>query len=302
MIRRRNRNRRGVTISVNTNGPLPNGRGANSNNNSPPNNNQGGSRRNRRRNNNRRRSNYQQIAGVATPNFSSSMNPDSPVEVGSGSNVVMIDRETIRISHSYLFVEVQDSNNKGSVVLRPNYDDTQFREFVKHYTKFRLRGLKATWQPAVSAYTNGVIGFGITTAPLIIKNPTLPDITALPGASLGQIYRSQTSVLDTRGFGVSWFNATPTATDGFPTLTWNSVTTPGTLERGYFLISYVAEYAAPIYSNVMKSDLTPQLNPISALDRDNAIADLTGAVAALIRRVDDLSLTRSNPNEVTHRV
>jgi hypothetical protein len=70
MIRRRNRNRRGVTISVNTNGPLPNGRGANSNNNSPPNNNQGGSRRNRRRNNNRRRSNYQQIAGVATPNFS----------------------------------------------------------------------------------------------------------------------------------------------------------------------------------------------------------------------------------------
>jgi hypothetical protein len=241
--------------------------------------------RNRRNRNRGRQTNAQRLQGVGVPTARNSGVMTTPRQLGGGADFQMIDRETIRVSHAYMSFRVTQNNLSGSFTIRPSEQDPEFASMLTPYTKFRIRGMSIMWQPAVSVVTNGLIAFEVSVASRTLTDPTLEQIASAPGSSLGTIFDAATCTLDARGFGSTWWPNIGSSAGGYPTFMWKVELEPSNITYGYFVVSYMAEYSAPIYA------VTPQ--PPSSDVLQEKIRELTTKVELLESNAHLVSAARA---------
>lgn len=189
--------------------------------------------------------------------------------IGSGATVRHLDRETISISHAYIYGQVSNKSYYGNLRVDV-FDSPVINSMAGIYTRFRYRYLKVDWQPAVSSQTAGVIAFTCSTIQGMEATPDLVSLGSLPGAHVGLLNEKGGSVCDTRVFLDEWYNIAKGhgAYTGVPRVIWTSVGVQElTTVAGYFTASVTIEFSSPSYipyvSNITReTSLTARLEAL----------------------------------------
>lgn len=173
----------------------------------------------------------------------------TPPTIGGGASVRYLDREIIRVSHAYIFRQVDSEAYFGNLRLDV-FDSPVVRAMASGYTRYRFRYVRVDWQPVVSNQSPGAIAFTCSTVLGFDATPSFIDLGSMPNAHVGTAYTKGQSVCDTRVFDDEWYNIIGGhgSGSGLPHLIWTSI---GLRELnttlGYFMVGVTIEFASPAY-------------------------------------------------------
>ena len=171
------------------------------------------------------------------------------MRLGGGLSFQPIDRETVRISHTYIALTIGDKSFYGNKNIGP-LNDPVIRSMASIYSRYRFRAFAVSWIPVKSNTTPGVMAMACTTATAVNDFPTIENIGAMPGASITSIYEGGRTTCDMRAYMDEWYVLEGGAgrVIGSPRLLWTTVDKYGGDMYGYFAVSVSIEFTAPIFN------------------------------------------------------
>lgn len=182
--------------------------------------------------------------------------------LGSGALVRHIDRETISVTHSFVWRKVDKVKYYGNDRVEV-FDSPVIASMAGNYTRFRYRALRMRWQPAVSTQTAGMIAFTCSTIQGMESTPDLVSLGSMPGTHLGVLYEKGESLCDARVYKDEWFNINKGrgAYTGTPRVIFTTIGVDGVIEVAGFLTATVTiEFSSPSYL-----PMSPVLNRVDDL-------------------------------------
>jgi len=241
-------------------------------------------RRNRQRGGNRQGAPRPQQTAVQ--NMPRQQNPLRLRNISEGFDFVNLDRETIRISHAYVAANIYKDNHAGVFPVNP-FGDPSLQAMMRPYTRFRYRAMSVTWLPAVSQFVSGIFAIECTAATAVSTPKSVGDVAGSPGAAIGPISSSARAVCDVRSYQNEWYYLAGGKGDpnGTPNITW-AAETASEDSLGYFIVSYVAEFTAPVF-NPMPNAAEKLLNMEAELKRvTEEVRKLSVEIAESASQVD----------------